>query len=109
MYSLYDYGRMVADGGRTTAYLEALKNSVGPESVVLDIGTGTGILAILAARLGAKKVYAVEADGIIDSARRLAEANGLAEGIEFIHGISAKVDLPERVDVIVSDLQGALP
>jgi Ribosomal protein L11 methyltransferase (PrmA) len=63
---LFGYGRMIADIGRTAAYADALRRHVTPESVVVDIGTGTGVFALLAARLGARKVYAIEADDAID-------------------------------------------
>ena len=59
MYGLYNYGQLIADHGRTQAYAESLKRRVTPASVVVDIGTGTGILALLAGRLGARKVYAM--------------------------------------------------
>ncbi|MBI4588189.1 MAG: hypothetical protein HY725_05080 [Candidatus Rokubacteria bacterium] len=48
MYSVYDYGRLIADSVRTHAYAQALRRVVKPDSVVLDIGTGTGIFALLA-------------------------------------------------------------
>jgi protein arginine N-methyltransferase 1 len=63
MYDLIAYGDMIADKGRTSAYARALESLVVPESVVLDIGTGAGILALLACRAGAARVYAVEAGG----------------------------------------------
>src|SRR6185436_18926126 len=103
MYRLREYGQMIADLGRTAAYAKALERRVTPDSVVVDIGTGTGIFALLAARLGARKVYA------IDYGRRIAAANGLSERIEFIQGFSTDVQLAEQADVIVSDIHGVLP
>ncbi len=55
MYSLADYGDMIADEGRTSVYARALEARITPLSVVLDIGTGPGILALLACRAGARK------------------------------------------------------
>lgn len=108
-YSLGDHGAMLRDTERTGAYVSALRSLVGAGTVVLDIGTGSGVLALEAARLGAKHVYAVEPDDVIQVARELAEVNGLGERITFLQGLAADVELPERAHVIVSDLRGALP
>jgi len=109
MYTISDYGGMIVGNKRTSAYAEALRCSVKPGSVVLDIGTGPGIWALLACRLGARKVYAIEPDDVIELARELAAVNGYMERIEFIKDLSTSVRLPERVDMIVSDLRGVLP
>ena len=109
MYSVSGYGRMIADRVRTDAYARALRLAVNSESVVLDIGTGTGIFAMLACRFGARKVYAVEPSDAIEVARRLAADNGFADRIEFIQALSTDAALPERADVVISDLRGALP
>jgi protein arginine N-methyltransferase 1 len=100
---------MVADWIRTDAYAEALRQVVRPGHVVVDIGTGTGIFALLACRWGARRVYAIEPDSIVDLARELAVANGFADRIEFIQDLSTRVVLPEQGDVVVSDLRGVLP
>ena len=109
MYSLRHYGEMIADSVRMDAYVDALRRCVQPGSVVVDIGTGTGIFALLACQLGASKVYAIEPDDAIQVARELAGVNGLADGIEFIQDLSTQVTLPERADVVISDLRGILP
>jgi protein arginine N-methyltransferase 1 len=109
MYTIAAYGRMIADRVRTEAYVEALRQSVKPGSVVLDIGTGTGILALLACQLGARRVYAIEPSDAIQVAREIAYDNGYAERIEFIQDISTRVSTPEQADVIVSDMHGVLP
>ena len=109
MYTLPNYGRMIRDGARTGAYARALEHRVTPSTVVLDIGAGAGILSLLACRAGARKVYAVEPDDVIQVAREVAAANGYADRIEFIQSASTGIDLPERVDGIVSDLRGTLP
>lgn len=100
---------MITDRPRMDAYAEALRRTVTPESVVLDIGAGPGIMALLACKFGARHVYAVEPDDSIQLARELAAANGCADRITFIRDISTAIELPERADVIVSDLRGALP
>jgi ribosomal protein L11 methyltransferase PrmA/PRMT5 arginine-N-methyltransferase len=109
MYSISAFGRMIADETRTNAYARALQAVVRPDSVVVDIGAGTGILSLLACRYGARKVFAVEPSDVIAVAREIACANGLDDRIEFIQAMSADVTLPERADVIVSDLHGVLP
>ena len=109
MYGLDDYGRMIADNVRMDPYAHALKKAVGPESVVLDIGTGAGIHALLACKFGARRVYAVENNDAIHLAQEMAQANHFADRIEFIQGLSTDITLPERADVIVSDLRGILP
>jgi protein arginine N-methyltransferase 1 len=63
----------------------------------------------LACKFGARRVYAIEPNEAIHLARDLAEANGYAGRIDFIHDLSTRVTLPERADVIVSDLRGVLP
>jgi len=109
MYSLSGYGEMIADRVRIAAYIQALRQSVRPGAVVMDIGTGQGIMAVLACQLGASRVYAIEPDEIIQVARTIAAANGCADKIEFIEDLSNKVTLPLRADVIVSDMRGILP
>lgn len=109
MYSVSAYGQMFADSIRMDAYVRALRQSVKPGSVVLDIGTGTGVCALLACQLGARRVYAIEPGDAIQVAREIAAANGYADRIEFIQDLSTKITLPERADVIVSDLRGILP
>jgi len=109
MYSLRDYGGMIADRARFEAYSKAIVKAVRPGDVLLEIGCGPGVFALLACQAGARKVYAVDSEEIVDFARELAAANGFAERMEFIQRDSRKLHLSERVDVIVSDIRGALP
>ena len=109
MYSLHDYGDMIADRERFAAYSEAIAEAVRPGDAVLEIGCGPGVFALLACQAGARKVYAIDSEEIVHFARELAAANGLAERIEFIQSDSRKVQLPERANVIVSDIRGSLP
>jgi type I protein arginine methyltransferase len=107
-YPLSVYGYMIADAARTDGYLEALRQAVKPGAVVLDIGTGTGIFALMACQCGAARVYAVDPSEFVDLARQLAAVNGYADRIHFIQGISTRINLPEPVDVVVSELHGQL-
>jgi protein arginine N-methyltransferase 1 len=109
MYNLNDYGAMIRDRARVEAYAEALRKTVRPNCVVVDLGTGPGIFAVLACQLGARLVYAIEPSGIVQVAREVAMANHCSDKIEFIEEVSSAVSLPFRADVIVSDLRGALP
>ena len=109
MYSVSAYGFMIADTARMDAYADALRRAVKPDSVVLDIGAGTGIFSLLACRFGARKVYAIEPADAIRVAREIAAANGYSDRIEFIQKLSTEVTLPELADVIISDMRGLLP
>ena len=109
MYSLRDFGDMIADRERFDAYRKAIAKAVRPGDSVLEIGCGPAVFALLACRAGARKVYAVESEEIVHFARELADANGLGERMEFVHGDSRRVELSERVNVIVSDIRGTLP
>jgi type I protein arginine methyltransferase len=109
MYDLLDFGRMVADKGRTSSYDQALRANIRPGAVVLDIGAGPGIMAFLACRAGAARVYAVEPDDVIHLARQIAADNGFSNRIEFIQAMTTEIDLPEKVDGIVSDVHGRSP
>lgn len=91
------------------AYAAALRRTVKPDSTVMDLGCGPGVFALLACKLGARKVYAVEPENVIAIAREAAAANGYADKIEFIEDHSTKITLPEPATIIVSDLRGVLP
>jgi protein arginine N-methyltransferase 1 len=103
---------MMEDHVRTGAYFDAITNPSNAPcfagKVVLDVGAGSGILAIFAAKAGAKKVYAVEATPMARHARALVAANGLADTVTVIQGTVESVTLPEKVDVIVSEWMGYL-
>ena len=109
MYNVSAYGKMIADGPRVRAYVAALRHAIKPGSVVVDLGSGPGLFALVACQLGARRVYAIEPDNIIQVGRDAAREQGVADRIEFIQDLSTKVTLPEQADVIVSDLRGILP
>ena len=100
---------MLADDVRLEAYTKALRQAVTPDSVVLDLGAGAGFFAVLACKLGARKVYAIEPNDTIELGPQLAAENSCGDRIEFIKDMSTRVSLPEKVDVIVSDLRGSAP
>ncbi|HKO96936.1 MAG TPA: class I SAM-dependent methyltransferase [Pyrinomonadaceae bacterium] len=109
MYKVSSYGKMIADSGRMDPYVNAMRAAIKPGSVVMDLGCGPGVFAMLACEMGARRVYAVEPSSMIQVARDAAAANGLSERIEFFHNFSTRISLPEPADVIVSDLHGPLP
>lgn len=109
MYSLHFYGQMLADKPRMEAYAAALRQTVKPDSVVMDLGCGPGVFALLACKLGARRVYAVEPGNVISLARELAAANGFADRIQFFENLSTEIVLDEPAGIIVSDLRGVLP
>ena len=100
---------MLNDRARTSSFLKGIREVVRAGDIVVDIGTGTGILAIAAARAGAQHVYAIEASGIGKSAKAIFEANGLADRITIIEGWSTQVSLPEPADVLISEIIGNEP
>ncbi len=97
---------MALNERRNTAYERALAQVIGPQSVVLDLGAGLGVHGLLAARLGARRVYLVEPEDIGLLGPHVAKANGLAERTEFLQGKIEEVEVPELVDVIVAAFTG---
>ena len=109
MYSVADFGDMIADRTRMGAYEAALRRAVKPGCVVVDVGTGTGIFALWACKLGAARVYAIDPHPAIEVAKENAKRNGYADRITFIRKLSTEVELPEKADVLISDMRGAFP
>ncbi len=100
---------MLADKTRNTAYAAAIAQKVKPGDIVLDIGSGAGLTAMLAARAGAKHVYACEQQPMIaEAAKRVIAANGLSDKITVIskwsHNIVIGEDMPEPADVVLSEI-----
>ena len=103
---VFQHQVMLADKVRMEAYKKAIHETVNTGDVVADIGTGSGILAFFAIQAGAKKVYAIEQNKIIEEAEELAKINELEKNIVFIKERSDRVELPEKVDVIISEIIG---
>jgi SAM-dependent methyltransferase len=107
MYAELEVHRtMIRDRVRTGAFRRAIESVVRPGDIVLDVGAGSGILSLFAARAGAARVYAVERTTVAVLAQRLAAANGVGEIVQVFHGDVMDVELPGRVDVIVSEWLG---
>ena len=100
---------MLRDGRRTLAYKAALEAADLRGKTVLDVGCGTGVLSVFAARAGAARVFAVEASDLAQHTRRVVEDNGLSHVITVIQSRVEDVALPDgctSVDVIVSEWMG---
>jgi len=97
-----------ADSVKIDRYRRALASLVTPESVVLDLGCGTGLLGLLAVQLGARHVYAVDNGSILALAKQIADANGAGDRITHVRGMSTSIELPEPVDIVVADQLGGL-
>jgi precorrin-6B methylase 2 len=100
---------LLDDEARTQAYLAAIRANVRPGDVVVDLGTGNAVLAMAAARAGASRVWAIEASTFAEVAEQIIRANGLADRITVLRGWSNQIELPERADVLVSEIIGNDP
>lgn len=101
--------KMLNDKVRTSRFQLAITRSVKPGDVVVDIGTGTGVLAITAALAGARHVYALEATAMSRAAQAMIDANGLTDRVTVIDSHSFDVELPEKADVLISEIIGDDP
>ena len=112
---------IVRDEGRNSAYEAALRRAIVPGCKVLEIGTGTGLLAMMAARAGAAEVITCESDpAIAMAARRIIALNGYADRVRVITKHSTDLDVDKDlhgpVDLLVSEIlandllgEGTLP
>ena len=106
IWSGTDYPYMcLIDIYRTQTFKKAIEETVKPSDVVVDVGSGTGILAFFAAKAGAKKVYAVEIDHLLAEALRTSiKLNGLQDVVEVVEADALEAELPNDVDVVLAEL-----
>eukprot|EP01084_Bolivina_argentea_P314219 544242_1 len=102
---------MLKDQVRTGTYQKAIMSNphLFKNKIVLDIGCGTGILSMFAAKAGAKHVYGIEMAGIAHNARLIVKENGYADRITIIKGKVEEIELPsdvKQVDIIISEWMG---
>jgi protein arginine N-methyltransferase 1 len=99
---------MLKDEVRTKSYRSAIYGSryIFKDKVVLDVGCGTGILSLFAAHAGAKKVYGIDYSEIADQAREIVKKNKYDHIVTIIRGKMEEVELPEKVDIIISEWMG---
>lgn len=100
---------MLRDEARMEAYYQAIMSN--PEDfrgkTVLDLGAGTAILSCWCASVGAAKVYAVEASGIAEQAELVVARNGYSSVVQIIQAKIEDIQLPEKVDIIISEWMGS--
>lgn len=100
---------LLGDRLRMVAFHTAIRESVRPGATVLDLGTGTGVLALWALQAGAARVYGIDVnEAMLRGATERIEAAGYGGRFHAVPGLSFEVDLPERVDVIISETLGNL-
>jgi len=100
---------MLKDEVRTLTYRNSMYHNrhLFKDKIVLDVGCGTGILSMFAAKAGAKKVYGVEMSNIVESAKKIVKQNKLDGVVEIIQGKVEEITLPvEKVDIIISEWMG---
>lgn len=102
---LYHQKQMLADHNRMAAYHAAILGNadVFKDKVVMDVGTGSGILAVWAAQAGARKVYAIEYTDMAHHARQVMKANGVDNIVTVIQGAVEDIELPIEKDQLESD------
>jgi len=100
---------MIKDSVRTGSYRSAIMNNghLFKGKTVLDVGCGTGILSMFAAKAGAKHVVGIDMSNIIDQAQKIIEANGFKDTITLVKGKLEDSELPiEKFDIIISEWMG---
>src|SRR6476620_5908792 len=104
--NLYLHEQMLTDAVRLRAYNRAIQRYVTSQDCVVDIGTGTGVLAFFAAARTPRKVYALDhSEKMLAYARATAEANGIAN-VTFVASKSHKFRPVEPIDVIIQEQMG---
>ena len=107
-FTSYDIHACLYDVRRVELFQRAIQETVRPGDIVVDAGSGTGLLGMLAAKAGAKKVYCVEINNeFVPVIEEHARRNGFADRIEAICADATTVALPEHVDVIISEVISA--
>ncbi|XP_036202454.1 protein arginine N-methyltransferase 7 isoform X5 [Myotis myotis] len=123
------YADMLHDKDRNIKYYQGIRAAVsrvkdrGQKALVLDIGTGTGLLSMMAVTAGADFCYAIEVfKPMADAAVKIVEKNGFSDKIKVINKHSTEVtvgpdgDMPCRANILITELfdteligEGALP
>jgi protein arginine N-methyltransferase 1 len=100
---------LLGDRLRMRAFELGITEAVRPGDVVVDLGTGTGILALWALRAGAARVYGIDfSERVLKTATERLKQAGYTEGFIPVHGMSFDVELPERADLVISETLGNL-
>lgn len=108
-FSLLHAARLLSHRSRLSKFEEALRRTVREDSYVVDIGSGTGVLALMAAKAGARRVTALEVNiESVEYARRAAEENLLGDIVEFKRVHFADFTPEERADVVICEMLSAI-
>ena len=100
---------MLKDEVRTLTYRNSMYHNkhLFKDKIVLDVGCGTGILSMFAAKAGAKQVFGVDMSGIVEQAREIVKTNGFEDKVTLIRGKIEEISLPvPKVDIIISEWMG---
>ncbi|PAV18943.1 arginine N-methyltransferase [Pyrrhoderma noxium] len=100
---------MLKDSVRTGSYRAAIINNphLFKGKTVLDVGCGTGILSMFAAKAGASHVVGIDMSNIIDQAQKIIDANGFSDTITLVKGKLEEAVLPiDQFDIIISEWMG---
>uniref|UniRef100_UPI00358E504A protein arginine N-methyltransferase 1-like n=1 Tax=Myxine glutinosa TaxID=7769 RepID=UPI00358E504A len=100
---------MLKDEVRTRTYRNAMYHNrhLFRDKVVLDVGSGTGILCMFAAKAGARCVFGIECSNIADYSQKIVQANNMEHVVTIVKGKVEEVELPmEKVDIIISEWMG---
>lgn len=103
--NLFEHEQLLADTVRCDTYAQAIAKHIKPGSTVIDVGTGTGFLAMLAARVPDTHVYALDHSNMIELAEKVARANGF-ENITFVNANSRSFTPDEKIDVVLHEQIG---
>ena len=99
-----EHRHLLIDNDSQAAFRKQIFDTVKPGDTVLDLGTGSGLHAFFACQAGAKRVYAIDTEAILEVARQAAILNGFDNQIEFILTEARDLVLPEKVDVIITNI-----
>lgn len=97
------------DEYRKKSFMQGVREIVQPGDIVIDHGSGSGILGVEALKAGAKHVYAIEPTAIGKYAREVFKTNGMEDSVTVIEDWSEQTTLPERADVLLTDIVGNEP
>ena len=100
---------MLKDEVRTNTYMNSILHNahIFKDKIVLDVGCGTGILSLFAAKAGASRVFGVDMSAIAESAKQIVKDNQYQDKVAIIRGKIEEIELPvKKVDIIISEWMG---
>ena len=104
-FTPYQIQSCLFDKKRTISFLKAINETVKRDQVVIDAGSGSGILGLFAAKAGAKKVYCIEANPrFLEIIKINSILNGFSKVIEVINGDATQIEIPQKADLLICEL-----